>query len=264
MGSATASRRFLRHPRLAACLIWAALAGLGVVFVSAAVAIGPFTSGTTGFDVSYPNCTSTLPSGDAFAVVGLTHGRPFTTYSCASSLWAAARAATNNATPSAYFNTGYAGAYAKDIAGPCPTSVASAGVFSGLSGHTLSQAQQAWEIGCSEAYFASTHAPGTPALWFADVETGNSWSTNVTLNRFAIDGLSYEMQALGGGGMYSSPVMWSTITGSASWGPTPAAEANWVTGQGGVCPSSSPFNSASPTWLSQGAAVNGVDGDLAC
>lgn len=237
----------------------AAAAGTTMLQVPAYAATSdPYTSGSSGFDISYPDCSATLPSGDAFAIVGVGGGRPFTSNSCAGSEWLKARTATGS-TPSLYFNTGYSGAYGRYVDSTCTSEVGSAGVFAGLVGHSLRQAEQAWEIGCSEAEYAFVQEPGQPLLWWADVETGNSWSANPQLNRFALDGISYQVQALGGGGIYSSPAMWAAITGDSSWAPTPAVAGDWVTGAS--CSAS--FGGA-PDWLSQGSAVNGVDADTAC
>ncbi|MHB1502233.1 MAG: hypothetical protein ACYCYK_14060 [Candidatus Dormibacteria bacterium] len=259
--------RWLGRQGAAALITAAAVIGLGLLPVSAAVT-NPFPSGSSGFDVSYPNCTSQLPSGDSFAIVGATGGRPFTTYGCLKNLWKNAAKVTGGSTPSLYFNTGYSGAYGRDISSTaCTGSAVPTTLFSTLTGHQLKQAQQAWEIGCSEADYAMGLAPATPTMWFADIETGNSWSNNVTLNQFTIDGLSWAMANLGTpylGGIYSSATMWSTITGSTSWSPTPHVAANWATGAGTKCPTSSPFDTASPTWVLQGAAQKGVDTDTGC
>lgn len=241
-------------------LVGAALAVLvGFQIPASAAVTDPYPTGAKGFDISYPNCSSTLPAGDSFAIVGVGGGRPFTASSCASSEWSQAQSATNNAIPSLYFNTGYSGAYGREIEGACKSAISSAGVFSGLSKHVLSQAEQAWEIGCSEVEYASTVVPKTPALWWADIETGNSWSANPSLNQYTIDGISYEMQQLGGGGIYSSPAMWASITGSAGWEPIPAVAANWVSGA-----SCSTTFGGMANWLAQGSPVSGVDSDTAC
>lgn len=261
--------------RAAALVAGAAIIGFGIMPVAAA-GTDPFTLNSKGFDVSYPNCTSTLPSGDSFAIVGVTGGRPFSTYSCFGKLWSGSQKATDG-TPSLYFNTGYSGAYGRDISSFCAS--AEKAHFSGptgLSRHLQKQAQQAWEIGCSEVAYALTafkeafpSGPEQPTMLFADIETGNSWSSNVTLNQSAIDGISWAMENMGSnglGGIYSSAAMWATITGSDGFSPSPNVSANWVVGA--RCPTSSnlsaPFDAASPMWISQGSAASGIDTDTAC
>ena len=265
----------------------ASLAALPVV--ASATTSTPYTSGAYGYDVSWPNCSTTAPSGSttnnlippasspSFAIVGITDGRPFTTSSCAGTEYSAA---SSLGTPSLYFNTGYAGAYAHNIVSACTSAVGTAAGSSttdpfpsGLKGHQLTQAEQAWEIGCSEAQYGVTHDPGGTngaAFWWADVETGNSWSTNVSLNQYTIDGMSYAMNfslttgsaSSVGGGVYSNPGSWNKLTGSNTWAPTPAVP-TWVAG--GTC-NASGFAGITPTlvqnfqWTTNGP----VDGDTAC
>ncbi len=270
---------------------------LGVLVASATMALalvptlasasgtGPYTSTTSGYDVSYPNCSDKTPSGSTFGIVGMTGGRPFSTNSCVGSEWS--QAATLTTTPSAYFNTGYAGAYAKSITSACSSesTAVTGSLFSGLKGHSLSQAEQAWAIGCSEVDYAaavlsSQTSSTAPLMWWADIETGNSWSLNTTLNQYTIDGISYEMQntatssantAPYPGGIYSYGAAWKKITGTYRWTPTPAPTANWyVSGQTTltVCAAASfdvgTANNPVPNWLGQTATVNNVDTDYAC
>ena len=227
---------------------------LALMQAPAAAATNPY--GGTGYDASYPSvqcAASSYPSG--FAVIGLGGGRPFTTSSCLTHEWSLAPANGAPATPSLYFNTGYASAYAKQITAGCKNAVANAPIPPGTSGHQKSTEQHVWEIGCSEAAYAAAHAPGTPAMWWADVETSNSWSTNTTYNDLAIDGLAFEMAGLGtttgaGGGVYSTPAMWSKIAGTG-FVPTPAVSADWQPVS--ACPASG--FSGSPVWLIQNGTV---------
>ncbi len=248
----------------AAAVIAASAAALTAGSLPASAATNsPYTSGTNGYDVSYPQCPgTTAPSAASgttytFAIIGIGGGRPFTSNTCASAETATATGSgiTNI---SYYFNTGYAGAYAKSILKPCATEAASGadGVFAGLAGHALKADQQAWEIGCSEALYAQDNAPTVaPTMWWADVETGNSWSTNTTLNDFTLDGLSYQMQTGGAiGGFYSYGSAWNKIAGT-SHVPTPAENGNWTVGSGN-------FNTATQ-YVTQTGSFDGVDTDAA-
>src|SRR5919198_5290330 len=47
----------------------------------AALAAGPYPTGSSGFDISYPQCGSPQPSG-SFAIIGVTHGRAFSRNDC--------------------------------------------------------------------------------------------------------------------------------------------------------------------------------------
>ena len=158
------------------------------------------------------------PSGEnyAFAIVGVGGGRPFTSNSCTGTEVAAATGDSNITNVALYFNTGYAGAYGRNINSACANDAIGYPytVFNGIKGdHALPAAQKAREIGCSEALFAKTNAPTVaPTMWWADVETGNSLSTNTSVN----DALSHAMQA---GGVlrsfYSYTSAWNKIAGQA-------------------------------------------------
>lgn len=254
-----------------------ALAAVGAVQAPAAAAATTLTTLITspysggGFDISYPQCSippSSYESG--FYIVGVTDGRPFTSNGCASQEWSDA---SNHGSTSIYFNTGYAGAYARNIATLCSKAGYGNTVFPNTSRHELSAEEKAWEIGCSEALYATTviQSEPSPTMYWADVEVGNSWSTNATLNQYTIDGISWEMADTGvGGGIYSSPGMWASITGSSSWGPQQPVSANWLAGGTSPCSTTNTVfgKATTPTWLSQYGTTDfdstAVDEDVAC
>ena len=214
-------------------------------------ATDPYPTGQSGYDVSYPQCGGATPSG-SFGIAGVNGGRPFTTNPC---LAAEYRSVAGPIAASLYINSGYSGAYGKNITPSCSASSKS------VSG--TSRQQQAWSIGCSEAETSMAYATGQGATvlaaWWLDVETANSWSSgNLSLNRYAIQGAVTRLGQTGlPVGIYSSASMWSVITGS---GFTPAGLAgDWET-SGGSC--SAPFTS-SPVWLVQ-STTSGFDSDLAC
>lgn len=52
-------------------------------------------------------------------------------------------------------------------------------------------------------------------MWWADIETGNSWSKNPAFNQATILGMATEIEATGVPfGIYSTPSMWTSITGT--------------------------------------------------
>ena len=215
----SSARRSL-FPRAGVIVALVAMTGV-VPLASPAGASAYYTSSSPGYDASYPQVSSAPPLSMNFAIIGVTHGRPFTTNQYAQTQWRNAvneiSTSTSTYTPSLYFNTGYALAYAKSDTTNCknasllfdPTGVA--------SGHSLSALQAAWAIGCSEADWAVSVEPGTPVMWWADVETGNSWSTNTALNQATILGMASEFTNAKVPipfGIYSTPSMWASITGS--------------------------------------------------
>ena len=243
-------------------VVASALAGL-MLFASqmGAAAAGPYSG--AGYDYSYIQCGSLAPAGQSFGIVGVNGGYPFTYYN--NCLGAEYSAAPLNAV-SLYVNTGYDPSYTavdgRHTTQDCATS-------SGQVNATAAQ-QAAWAVGCSEAErdvtYASSQGATSPAGWWLDVETANSWSTtDLSLNRFSIQGLVETLRTLSSApiGVYSTSSQWSAITG----GYQPAVDATWVaTGMRTArrarswCTAQS-FTGA-PIWLVQ--YVSGYDHDLAC
>ncbi|MDA8071548.1 MAG: hypothetical protein M0Z82_08085 [Actinomycetota bacterium] len=244
----------------------------GVVPAGASTVTNPYSSGSNGYDVAQPNCSETLPTTGGFAIVGLGGGRPFTTNTCLSTEWAwATTHASTSPGPALYFNTGYSGAYGRDVTS------AKCGTYEGptftkkLSKHDQSTYAQAWEIGCSEAAYAAAVASNggeTPSMWWADIETGNSWSTNQTVNQYAVDGISYGMEkiassSLGIWGVYSYPSAWDKIVGSG-FTAVPPFEGDWGPSVTSLSCGTTGFSGA-PVWIVQGGTSSGgVDTDTGC
>jgi hypothetical protein len=234
-----------------------ALVGLLIVAIllgsSPASAQGdPYESGSTGYDVSYPQCGSVTPTG-SFGIVGVNGGRPFSYNPC---LAAEYSSAPTSPAPSLYINTGFSGAYRRHITANCSNlSVSVAG--------TKAQ-RQAWAIGCTEAEgslaYAGQQGATTVSMWWIDVEAANSWSSSdLSLNQFTIQGAASRLAQTGSPvGVYSNAAMWQTITGG-NFTPT-GIDADWVT-SGGTC--STMGFTASPVWLVQSTAGS-IDHDLAC
>jgi hypothetical protein len=225
---------------------------LPAIFASASAwaATDPYPAGHTGYDISYPQCPPKPTAGD-FGIIGVNDGRPFTRNPC---LPGEVSLAPTTMLPSLYINTGYSGAYRKQITPACSTLSAS------ISGTNAQK--QAWAIGCSEAATSIDYAQGATniAMWWLDVEVGNSWSSrNLTLNQYAINGAASRLEQTGlPVGIYSSASMWTTITGGNNFTPTNIA-ADWEA-SGGSC--TTPFT-ASPVWLVQ-TVTSGLDTDYAC
>ena len=237
------------------------------VLASSATTLNPSSpySGT-GYDVSYPSagCTA-APRGLSFAIIGVGGGRPFTTNSCRATEWSDAMNYTSTE-PSLYFNTGYAGAYAKSITAACANVSSHVPTTTGTR-HDASVETQAWEIGCSEVDYAqSTEPSSAPLMWWADVETGNSWSTNQTYNQYTIDGIAYAMAHIASsttagstGGFYSTVSSWEKIVGTG-FASTPSVTANWM--PAASC-SATGFSFGGSVWLAQQAGTS-YDVDTAC
>jgi len=234
MGGNMKIRIGLRSTVVRASVIGVLIATTGVVPLSSVGAATNAYYFGSGYDASYPQGTSTPPTGN-FAIIGVDHGRPFTTNQYAGTQWGFAITATNGS-PSLYFNTGYALAYAQSDTGSCTT--ASASYNPVASGHTLSELQAAWAIGCSEASWAVSLEPaGAPTMWWADIETGNSWSKNPALNQATILGMANEIETSTSVpfGIYSTPSMWTSITGTGFV--VPGVAGDWQAALPKGCPS---------------------------
>src|ERR1700730_4553738 len=60
-----------------------ALLALGLILtVLPAQAVARAPAGSTGYDISYPQCPSNFPSAGSFAIVGVTNGLPYSAHPC--------------------------------------------------------------------------------------------------------------------------------------------------------------------------------------
>lgn len=200
----------------------AAILSIGGALLSNQLGAFAYVPGSTGYDISYPQCGGSYPSGD-FGVVGVNGGYPFVHYNpCLADEFAH--------TPNAalYLNTGYHPSYTQ-VDGK-HSSVECVAQSSRVDGSLPQRA--AWAVGCSEAArsiaYASSQGATNPSSWWLDVETENSWSsTDLTLNQFTIQGIVDTLlrESPGAVGIYSTRYQWRTIMGSL---PVSGVVANWV------------------------------------
>ena len=200
----------------------AVIAACAVVLVPAAAAgAAPRAAPGIGYDVSYPQCGSALPKAPAFGIVGVTDGRPYGANPCLATEYAWAR--SSPVAPAFYLNTANPGVASTRVdwysqTGPQPCSAAN-------------EAGCAYDYGynaAAQAYATAQAATGAAAsaAWWLDVETSNSWSTDVSLNRTDIQGSVDFLQAQGVTvGVYSAGAQWAQITGGAA-----LSVPNWVAG----------------------------------
>ena len=218
-------------------LICAALAVTTVPAMAAQPARGGGGNGSSvpvGNDVSYPQCGRTLPSGQAFGIVGVNDGLANAPNPClqAELAWAArSTGASSQPRASVYVNTGdpgnsYNGQLIADWPdsgttpyGPCqPT----------IGGGSVGQDSPAcaWEYGdqraAQDASWLTSEA-GVPAgagayPWWLDVETGNTWQSSTNLNDADLQGMVHALQQAGATslGAYSTTSQWDQITGGTT------------------------------------------------
>jgi hypothetical protein len=250
-------RRLLLTARVV--LVIATLAGaqgLAAVQAGAAGSSAAAASGATGYDISWPQCSSAYPSGGSFGIVGVTDGLPWSANPCLASegSWAATYAAT----PQLYTNT----------ANPAPHS----GYYWPTSGRRdpalCKNATSRKDPGCAYDYgwHAAANALATAAganasaaqdVWWLDVETGNSWNGNGSSNAADLQGAIDYLRSHGVPtvGVYSTGYQWDRITG----GYTASTAASYASGW------RSEFTSAygiasSPSWVAGASSLSAAPG----
>lgn len=248
-----ATQRFRR--RAAATLLALCLLLVPALDVAAA---GIYTSGDTGYDISWPQCDAAYPHIPAYSlgVVGVTSGHAFRNNPCFASqyAWATAR---NLAPESVYLNLN------EDIG--TTAGYGETGPYGNCAPETACHALNYGYNAASSAYtYIASQAPNFVAqMWWLDIETENSWSENdLGRNQNVITGA---LRYLGEErhftvGIYSTPAMWQEITGGWQvglpvWvgGGTKEKARTWCgTGFTG-----------GPVYLVQ-YANGGYDGNLAC
>jgi LysM repeat protein len=210
----------------------------------------PYRRGAVGYDVSYPNCAVPVPASHAFAVIGLNWGRPFTTNPCFAREWAVAQPP-----PSIYINTAYSRTLFRHITPDCGAA--------GRSQPLRRAAQRAYAVGCSEAAAALKLVAATSplAIWL-DVEPGNTWSSQRSLNAATIKGILEHLLTQSPHpmvGVYSNVGFWRQIAGA--WSSLSVPE--WVA-TGAPDPPGCPSGFANgPVWLSQ-SSDGPLDVDTVC
>jgi hypothetical protein len=221
-----------------------------VLFSSGAAAQGIYTSGTTGVDVSYPNCSTSIPK-NSFGVVGVTAGLFYSYNGCL------AAEASHFKNLSLYTNTGwYDQSSHIDATTPLPCAAGDANCL-------------AYNYGYNAAKDAVNYAQSkgvSSATWWLDVENSNSWSGDVVQNQNSLQGSHDALQQLAGAatvGVYSTTAQWQEITGGwqnhwPNWGAT-----TWNTVKQAAKYCSGHAFTGGPTYLIQYSGRN-IDLDYAC
>ena len=221
---------------------------LGTFFILSAVpalaAKPSFNSGHTGGsatklgnDISWPQCNKTLPTGQAFGIVGVNDGLANNNNPCfAQELsWAkASRGATGQPLSALYVNTANPG----HLSNSWPTGNAYNGVTITNPYGTCAGAEDAacaymygYERAWDDATIRNVPGPGT-YLWWLDIETANSWSTtNLTANKADLQGMADYFQSIGAlVGLYSTSYQWSQIVGTNNPGGSLNGLNSWLPG----------------------------------
>ncbi len=263
-------------PVLAATSVSIGGGGLGVVTGRS------FGSTVTGYDVSYPECGATLPTVVPFAVVGVNGGIANNENSCLATQLTWAQSALGGAGQPAtavYANTGNPGDVTPTVpdwpaSGTSPLYGTCSGTDTAACAYVYGVQRATQDL--SWAKQAGLRMPGS--LWWLDVETENSWSSNQAANAADLEGMVATLRAAGGAvGLYSASNQWNQIVGKYDGaGRYPNLGMlnnlpNWVAGATSLaqaqkaCTSSSPFTAGGYNSLAQYAATNAaIDSDYSC
>lgn len=200
----------------AALLVAAVVAGLACAAFPAVAAASPqspvYPTGTTGFDVSWPNCSATPPRNPHFGIVGVSDGTGYSQNPCL------AQEVAWFPSINLYVNTGWN----------------NQSVHLNATSPKLCAADDnnclAYNYGYNAGLYALNYASSQnvhASAWWLDVETSNTWNTDVAQNQHSLQG-EYDALAAHGVttvGIYSTTAQWQSVTGGwinnwPSWGAT--------------------------------------------
>jgi hypothetical protein len=250
-----------------------------VVVVVAVIVLTSGSSPSTGYDVSYPQCSGSDPSNPLFGIVGVNGGLARNANPCFSSELQWARGAPGQKQPaqpavSPYIDTGNPGAHhVSDWPrhGRAPTYGRCDGLLTDACSYVYGKRRAAYSF---RLVAAVDPAVARTAPWWLDVELMASWAGTYELNIAALQGFIAGLRnggASGPIGIYSTAAQWKDITGLTAQ--TTAAAFNgqlhdWVAGTQATLAqaqqncASGGFTGVAPT-LAQ-YRIGQLDADLRC
>ena len=207
-----------------------ALVGVLLTLPTATGASAASTPSTVGYDVSYPQCGTTLPSGGAFGIVGVNGGTAVKANPCLSTQlrWAAGSSGAVAAQPRVqmYLNTANPGQVIAQVTtwptsgqnryGTCDGSNSAACSYQYGLERAANSVRTMFDPAARAAGISADPARYT---WWLDVETGNTWQSGSTAalarNRATLEGMTDFLTSAGGRvGVYSTTTQWRQIVGS--------------------------------------------------
>ncbi len=182
-----------------------------------------------GYDISWPQCPGTFPTGPvAYAIIGINGGRPFTSNPCFVSQYNWARQFERNA--AVYVNTDF----------PRPgRAEANTGPFGTCEANDDWCRAYNWGYHLMrEAHQRATLLGVSPKMWWLDVETGNNWLIGYPhYNAQVLSGAVWYIREHGlPAGIYGTPYQWGLIAGPYAPGlPVWTAGAQGIQGAAARC-----------------------------
>lgn len=236
-------------------------------------------SPTTGYDISYPQCSGSYPSNPLFGIVGVNGGLANNANRCLDSQLHWARDTPGQKRPqqpplSLYIDTGNPGGHHVadwPAGGTAPTYGSCNGLLTDACSYLYGEQRSAHSY---HLVAALDPAAAKTAPWWLDVELTASWAGTYELNIAALHGFIDGLRAAGGTGpigIYSTGAQWKDITGlTAQTTPTAfnARLPGWVAGTTATIAqarqncASGGFSGVAPT-LAQ-YRIGPFDGDLRC
>jgi hypothetical protein len=238
---------------------------------------------TDGYDVSYPQCGTSLPADRAFAVVGVNGGLSTRANPCLAAqltwAWGASGAVPTQARAQLYLNTANPGELRTQVTTWPKSGATPYGVCDGGNSAACSW-QYGWERAQNSVTSFLTPAArtatvdGRPSsyMWWLDVETMNTWQSGTSAalarNRATLEGMTAFLTSQGGRvGIYSTGQQWAQIVGSVPVGSTLTGRDSWLAGATSL--SGARTACGKPALVPGGRVtlsqyVSGLDHDLSC
>ncbi len=259
---------------------WVPVVALAVVaIVALVIVVSGSSSPTTGFDVSYPQCSGSYPSNPLFGIAGVNGGLANNANPCLGDELHWARDTPGQKRPkqpplSLYIDTGNPGAHHVSdwpSAGMTPAYGACHGLLTSACSYIYGEARAVHSFGLVAAL---DPAAARIVPWWLDVELMASWAGTYQLNIAALQGFIAGLLSAGARGpigIYSTRAQWQELTGlTAQTTPTRFHRRlpDWVAGTDGTLTQARQnctyggFTGAAPT-LAQ-YRIGPHDADLRC
>jgi hypothetical protein len=214
----------------------------GLIMILSAVpalAAKPASAKPTGNDISWPQCGKTVPSGQAFGIVGVNGGLATTTNPCLKDqlLWATTSTGSISTQPKIqlYVNTANPGELIGQITTWPTNNIDMTGILApNPYGSCDGQNTQAcsWQYGWNRAvedvwnrFLPAAQSAGINTdpdayNWWLDVETENTWQSGsaeaLARNVADLEGMTAYFQSRSGRvGIYSTAYQWGQIVGNS-------------------------------------------------
>lgn len=190
-----------------------------------------------GYDISYPQCGSKLPTGQVFGIVGVNGGTAATTNPCLASqlVWASKSTGTSKQPKiQLYVNTANPGEIINQITTWPTNNTDKTGFTPDNPYQTCTGSNDlacSWQYGWNRAVEANidrfvpaaqsvgVNQSASAYTWWLDVETTNTWQSGsaeaLARNTAALEGMASYFKLKGAAvGLYSTAFQWNTIVGS--------------------------------------------------